>query len=379
MIYHVLTESEPFSEHAGGALSRWTANVVRHDDDFTVVCPWADSSWNFAPPRVWRLPGLRGHSKYFRMLRYHTALQLRLLQLRNLFRPLVRKLQKEDVVYIHNRPEYALALRSRCLRAGARVVLHMQNSHLRFLPSQFARQLDVDALVFCSTYLQQEASDFSPNAKCTAVIPNGADESCFFPAPSHHATEQESPNKPVALFVGRLIPEKGVHVFIEAMRLLEANGVDVTARIVGGAGFGGHDTSEYVNRLKQKKPANVEFSDYVSGAALAAEFRKAQIFCCPSTWSEPFGMVNVEAMATALPVIATAVGGIPEIFQEGGGLLIPSNSPEALASAIALLLKDSAKRHQLSAEGYRTFKKRYRWQEIHAQYRGLIDSLCGAA
>ena len=74
---------------------------------------------------------------------------------------------------------------------------------------------------------------------------------------------------------------------------------------------------------------------------LAAEFRKAQIFCCPSTWSEPFGMVNVEAMATALPVIATAVGGIPEIFQEGGGLLIPSNSPGALAAAIELLLKDS--------------------------------------
>jgi spore coat protein SA len=378
MIYHVLTESEPFSEHAGGALSRWTANVLRHDDDFTVICPWADSTWNFSTSRVWSLPGLREHSKYFRMLRYHTALQVRLLQLRYLFRPLMVKLQKGDVMYIHNRPEYALALRSRCLRAGARVVLHMQNSHLRFLPSRFARQLDVDALVFCSAYLQQEASDFSFKAKCSAVIPNGADESCFFPAASDDATDQ-TPNNPVALFVGRLIPEKGVHIFIEAMRLLEANGVEVTARIVGGAGFGGYETSKYVNQLKQNKPSNVEFSDYISGPALAVEFRKAQIFCCPSTWSEPFGMVNVEAMATALPVIATAVGGIPEIFQEGGGLLIPSNSPGALAAAIELLLKDSAKRRQLSSEGYRAFQKRYRWQEIHAQYRGLVDSLCGAA
>jgi spore coat protein SA len=163
------------------------------------------------------------------------------------------------------------------------------------------------------------------------------------------------------------------------MRLLEANGVQVTARIVGGAGFGGQETSEYVNQLKQNKPSNVEFSDYVSGPALAAEFRKAQIFCCPSTWSEPFGMVNVEAMATALPVIATAVGGIPEVFQEGGGLLIPSNSPGALAVAIELLLKDSAKRRQLSSEGYRAYQKRYRWQEIHAQYRELVDNLRGAA
>jgi spore coat protein SA len=379
MIYHVLTESEPFSEHAGGALSRWTANVLRHDNDFTVVCPWADSTWNFTAARVWSLPGLREHSKYFRTLRYHTALQLRLLQLRYLFRPLVRKLQKGDLVYIHNRPEYALALRSGCLRARASVVLHMQNSHLRFLPTRFARQLDVDALVFCSSYLQQEASDFSSNVKCSVVIPNGADENCFFPALSHGATEQNSSDKPVALFVGRLIPEKGVHIFVEAMRQLEANGAEVTGRIVGGAGFGGHETSEYVIRLKQNKPSNVEFADYVSGPALAAEFRRAHIFCCPSTWSEPFGMVNVEAMATALPVIATAVGGIPEIFQEGGGLLIPSNSPGALATAIDLLLKDSGKRHQLASESYRIFQKRYRWQEIHSQYRGLIDSICGAA
>jgi spore coat protein SA len=378
MIYHVLTESEPFSEYAGGALSRWTANVLRHDDDSTVVCPWADSTWSFSDSRVWSLPGLREHSKYFHMLRYHTALRLRLFQLRHLFRPLVGKLQKGDVVYIHNRPEYALALRSSCLCSGARVVLHMQNSHLRFLPSRFARQLDVDALVFCSAYLQQEASDFSSNANCSAVIPNGADESRFFPAAPDNAADQTS-NKPVALFVGRLIPEKGVHILVEAMRLLEANGVQVTARIVGGAGFGGQETSEYVNQLKQNKPSNVEFSDYVSGPALAAEFRKAQIFCCPSTWSEPFGMVNVEAMASALPVIATAVGGIPEVFQEGGGLLIPSNSPGALAVAIELLLKDSAKRRQLSSEGYRTFQKRYRWQEIHAQYRELVDNLCGAA
>jgi spore coat protein SA len=378
MIYHVLTESEPFSEHAGGALSRWSANVLRQDDDFTVVCPWADSSWNFSSSRVWSLPGLREHSKYFRKLRYHTALQLRLWQLRYLFRPLVSRLQAGDVVYIHNRPEYALALRSRCLRAGARVVLHMQNSHLRYLPARFARQLDVDALVFCSSYLRGEASDFAGNAKYSTVIPNGADESCFFPVQSDEATDGAI-HKPVALFVGRLIPEKGVHVFVEAMRLLEANGIEATARIVGGAGFGGHEPSEYVQRLKGNKPCNVEFSDYVSGPALAAEFRRAQIFCCPSTWNEPFGMVNVEAMATALPVIATAVGGIPEIFQEGGGLLIPSNSPGALAEAIELLLKDSAKRRQLASEGYRAFQKRYRWQEIHAQYRGLVDNLRGAA
>jgi len=84
-------------------------------------------------------------------------------------------------------------------------------------------------------------------------------------------------------------------------------------------------------------------------------------------------------MATALPVVATAVGGIPEIFREGGGLLIPSNSPRDLSTAIESLLRDSQKRLLLSSEGYRAFQKRYRWEQIRAQYRGLVDSLCGAA
>lgn len=378
MIYHLLTESEPFSEHSGGALSRWTANVLRQDDDSTVVCPSADSTWNFATPRIWRLPGFQDHSKYFRTLRYHTALHLRLLQLRRLFRPLVQKLRSGDLVYIHNRPEYALALRANCLRRGVRLVLHMQNSHLRFLPKRYGRQLAVDALVFCSSFLQQEPLEFTVHAGQSVVIPNGADDTCFFPD-SDATAHTGLLVKPVALFVGRLVPEKGAHIFIEAMRILHAKGISVTGRIVGSAGFGGQLSSAYVHQLKLNAPADVEFADYVSGPALADEFRRAHIFCCPSTWDEPFGMVNVEAMATALPVIATKVGGIPEIFREGGGLLIPSNSAKELADAIELLLKDANKRRQLSVEGYRAFQKHFHWQQIRSQYRGLVDNLSGAA
>jgi spore coat protein SA len=183
----------------------------------------------------------------------------------------------------------------------------------------------------------------------------------------------------VALFVGRLIPEKGVHIFVDAMRILQANGIHVIGRIIGSTAFGTQESSDYVQRLKQNAPANVGFANYVSGPALAEEFRKAHVFCCPSTWSEPFGMVNVEAMATALPVVATAVGGIPEIFNEGGGILIPNNSPGDLAAAIESLLKDADKCRQLSCEGYRTFQKRYRWQQIRSQYRDLVGNLCGAA
>jgi spore coat protein SA len=371
MIYHLLTESEPFSEHAGGALSRWTANVLREDDNSMVVCPWADPSWDFAPSRIWQLPGLCEHSKYFQRLRYHTALRFRVLQLKYLFRPLVARLRQGDVIYIHNRPEFALALRSSCVRKQASLVLHMQNSHLRFVPQHFGKKLSLDAIVFCSAYLQHEKLEFTVKTAKSEVIPNGADESCFFPTTEIASTTAG----PVVLFVGRLIPEKGVHVFVDAMRILQRNGVASIGRIVGSPGFGTREPSQYVERLKQNAPSNVEFVNYVSGPALANEFRKAHIFCCPSTWNEPFGMVNVEAMATALPVVATAVGGIPEIFSDGGGILIPNNSPGDLAAAVESLVIDANKCHQLSWESYRTFQKRYRWQHIRSQYQNLVGSL----
>lgn len=371
MIYHLLTESEPFSEHAGGALSRWTANVLRGDDNSVVVCPWADSSWNFPPSRIWQLPGLREHSKYFRWLRYHTALSFRLLRLKHIFRPLVVRLRQDDVIYIHNRPEFALALRTACVRKQASLVLHMQNSHLRFVPKRFGKELNLDAIVFCSAYLQKEKLEFTVNTRRSEVIPNGADESCFFPG----IQIEDATVRPIALFVGRLIPEKGVHVFVDAMQILQTNGIPVTGRIVGSPGFGTQESSPYAERLKRTAPSNVEFVDYVSGIGLGNEFRKAHIFCCPSTWNEPFGMVNVEAMASALPVVATAVGGIPEIFSDGGGILIPNNSPDDLAAAIASLVIEPNKHRQLASEAYRAFQKRYRWQKIRSQYQELIESV----
>ena len=90
-------------------------------------------------------------------------------------------------------------------------------------------------------------------------------------------------------------------------------------------------------------------------------------------------MVNVEAMATALPVVASAVGGIPEIFERGGGLLVPPNRAEELANAIELLVTDAGRRAQLSQEALCSFQTRYRWQGIRSQYHALVNSLGCAA
>jgi spore coat protein SA len=369
MIYHILSEAEPFSEHHGGALSRWAANVLRSDQNCTIVCPWADDTWQFAPRRIWSLPGLRRYQGWSKTIRYRFAIGMRLSVLRSVFTPLLEEIKSDDVVYIHNRPEFALALSPALREKRARIVLHLQNSHLMGVPARYRPSLDVDALIFCSNFLKTEARQYAEKVETAVVIPNGADENCFFP-PQGETSQYD--REPVVLFVGRLVPEKGIHVLIEASRLLMKRGTKVSTRIVGSTGFGHNQSSDYVDGMKKGLPSNVQFAEYASGEKLAEEFRQATIFCCPSIWNEPFGMVNVEAMATRLPVVATAVGGIPEIFREGGGILVRPNSPEELAEAIEMLAKNPARRNELAEQGYEIYRSRYRWPEIRAQYLDLV-------
>jgi spore coat protein SA len=376
MIYHLLPESEPFSEHHGGGVSRWVANVLRGDEASVVICPSADATWNFPQSRLWIFPDLRKYLWWGKRVRYGKVYSLTLRLLRSVLAPVVAKLQKGDTLYIHNRPEFALAASAMCRKKGARIVLHLHNSHLLSVPERYRPRLNVDALVFCSQFLKNEAGEAADRAKIAAVILNGADEKCFFPAT---AANLKSPSHPVVLFVGRLVPEKGVQFLVEALRLLQEKGLNVSGRIIGSTGFGHDRSSEYVDGIKRDLPANVEFSKYVSGQALAEEFRRATIFCCPSVGQEPFGMVNVEAMATRLPVVASAVGGIPEIFRFGGGILVRPGSAQEIADAIESLLKSPAKREELAQTGYEVFKTHFRWPQIHSEYLKLIQKVEFAA
>ena len=374
MIHHVLSETEPFSEQFGGALSRWVANVLREEQDFTVVCPWADTSWGFSPDRILSLSRLRECALWFKLLRSRHALDFRLRIIRSAFQPLFRRLNQGDTVYIHNRPDFALVIGEACRQSGAKAVLHLHNSHLLTMPRRLRSRLEVDAFVFCSEFLRSEAEAYA--AGLTSVIPNGADELYFFPRNTEPATAD---GEPVVLFVGRLVPDKGVHVFVDAMRILKAKGVRARGKIIGSTEWGRNSSSPYVRRLKRSSPENVDFGNYVAGAALAEEFRHASIFCCPSVWNEPFGMVNVEAMATALPVVASAVGGIPEIFRDGGALLVPGGSASDLADALQTLLSNPAERWELGRRGYRSFQQRYRWRTIRAKYRAFLGELQATA
>jgi spore coat protein SA len=368
--YHLLTEAEPFSEFSGGAISRWAANVLRNDSRSVVVCPSADDTWRFPKETVSQLPALRLYKTWRgRLSRLPWSFHSKAI--RAAFRPLLRRLRPGDIVWIHNRPEFAVALTPYIHRAGSRVVLHLHNSHLVEGPERLMRQVRVDRLVFVSEFLRRQAHNKFPQAGASSVLYNGADETIFYPA----GDRRENSAPVTVLFAGRLVEDKGVHVLLDAMKLLETEGVPLQALIVGSSGFGMSQETEYIRRLKASKPGTVEFLPYRTGKALGDLFRAADMFCSPSIWDEPFGLVNVEALACGLPVVSTVGGGANEVFARGGGILVERRSSAELASALRRLAESRELRITLGQQGYAAFRERFTWGNARAQVQQIQNAL----
>jgi spore coat protein SA len=233
------------------------------------------------------------------------------------------------------------------------------------------RQVRVDRLVFVSKFLLKQAQRKFSSLDASLVLYNGADETIFYPA----SERQENPEIPVVLFAGRIVEDKGVHVLVDAMKLLAGLGVKLQLRIVGSSNFGDSGETDYINQLKANAPPTVTFLPYRSGAALGDLFREADIFCSPSIWEEPFGLVNVEAFASGLPVVSTHGGGASEIFADGGGILVERGSAEQLASALRRLAEDAELRSALGRQAYAAFRKRFTWSTARAQVQEIHRSL----
>jgi spore coat protein SA len=370
-IFHVLTESEPFSEFHGGAISRWAANVLRDDEESIVLAPSADDSWSFPPNHIRVVRGLATYKRLNKILKRILPWSLQTKLLRAILVPALRDLQPSDQVWVHNRPEFAASLQPLLHRCGARLVLVLHNSHLVTVRAFVAQSVRADRYVFVSHFLQQQALEKFPTIGPTEVLHNGADKSIFYPRPQ----PKPSSNLPVVLFAGRLVPDKGLHIFVEAMRLLHNKSVPLEAVVLGGAGFGNTRPTPYIEDLRRAATSNLTFQPYCSGAALGAKFRDADIFCAPSTWQEPLGLVILEAMASGLAIVASRSGGIPEMLTDGGGILVARGSATELADALELLATNPALRDRLAQEAHASFLKSFTWEAVRHNYRRIAQSV----
>ncbi|MDQ0755238.1 glycosyltransferase [Arthrobacter sp. B3I4] len=176
------------------------------------------------------------------------------------------------------------------------------------------------------------------------------------------------------LSVGRLVPRKGVEIVIRSLPALRDEGFDdVELLIVGGAGdAAATETDAEARRLLAVAAElgvreQVTFLGQVPRNAMPGIFLSADAVVC-TPWYEPFGIVPLEAMASGIPVVAAAVGGLRDtVVNQVTGLLVPPQDPAATAAALARLLADPGLGRQLGRAGQQRARARYSWDRVAAE------------
>ncbi len=225
---------------------------------------------------------------------------------------------------------------------------------------------------------------YNADPRKIAVIPPGVDVSHFYPISSDEAKEVIGvpPCDQMLLFVGRIEPLKGVDILIQAIRRLRARDRDVhvcLAVIGGDPSAGPLEETEEMARLKEMREAAgltdlVTFLGKRGQDTLPYYYSAAEVVVVPSHY-ESFGMVALEAMACGTPVVASQVGGLAFLVQDGvTGFTVPVDDPAALADKLALLLSDPALRERL-AEQALTVAQQYAWDNIAARVMALYGSV----
>jgi alpha-maltose-1-phosphate synthase len=218
-----------------------------------------------------------------------------------------------------------------------------------------------DRVIAVSDKMREDIlTHFHADPARVVVIHNGIDPQRFRRTEARDHLQRLSVTTPYVLFVGRITDQKGIFHLIEAARRLPA-GVQVV--LCASA----PDTPEIEERLRRAVATmpNVRWiNEMVKHEVVVQLYSHAAVFCCPSVY-EPFGIINLEAMACETPVVASAVGGILEVVVDGEtGLLVPPANPEALAAALTRLLNDPDTRRRMGQAGRRRVEAQFSWASI---------------
>ena len=206
------------------------------------------------------------------------------------------------------------------------------------------------------------------------VLHNGVDAHAFARTERRDALDRYGVREPYALFVGRISEQKGIFQLLEAARQLP-RGVQLVLCASS------PDTPQLLSRLQGAVDGRPEIR-WINAMLPVQEvvqiYSHAAVFVCPSIY-EPFGIINLEAMACGTPVVASRVGGIPEVVVDGEtGWLVEPGDVAALAQGLRTALADPARARGMGEAGRRRVEAHFSWERIAALtldvYRQAIDA-----
>jgi glycosyltransferase involved in cell wall biosynthesis len=318
--------------------------------------------------------------------------------------------QQCDVVHIHNFSQFVLVIRA--FNPKVKIALHMHCEWLTQLDqAMIERRLrQADLVIGCSEYITEKVRRRFPQfaSRCQTVF-NGVDISQFVNQKGHSTAKKNGAKR--LLFVGRVSPEKGIHVLLDAFQKVVERYPQVQLDIVGPGGNAPFEfvvlvsdddkvsdlvsfygrilrRGDYFSYLQRRLPSNlasrVTFAGSVPHSHVISYYREADVFIFPSIWNEPFGMPVVEAMASEVPVVATQGGGITEIVEEGQtGLLVERDNATALAEAILRLLENEGLRKSMGKAARQRAVEHFSWERtaesLLYQYGGICSQFAACS
>ena len=304
--------------------------------------------------------------------------------------------RKCDIVHIHNFPQFVPIIKA--LNPGVKIVLHNHGEWLTQVPwNRIERKLrKIDLIIGCSEFISDKIRQRFPRfAKHCHTVYMGVDPDHF--CAKSVATADGINGVKRLLFVGRISPEKGLHILLEALEKVVVRYPKTHLQIVG---------PDWVippelliewcsdpTLLELKRFKNVNYRSYLQSSLSSALvghvtfcsliphrdtvscYHDADIFVNPSYY-ESLGMSTIEAMACQLPVVTTDVGGVPEVVERGktGTLVVPGDG-DALAEAILCLLGNNKLRLSMAKAARQKAIEVFSWGRICERLIGLYKSV----
>jgi glycogen synthase len=252
---------------------------------------------------------------------------------------------------------------------------------------------NADGVIAVSESMKRDVMEvYEVPEELIAVIPNGIDPDEYRPIeePDVLRLHGIDPERPYVLFVGRITRQKGIIHLVNAIPFLDGGmqvvlcaGAPDTAEI-------GKEMENAVEEARRKGNHDIIWiSEMLPREQVIALYSGADVFVCPSVY-EPFGIINLEAMACETAVVASAVGGIPSIVVDGEtGLLVPFEArgpvdfeprdadafSQNLADALNSLMKDPERSKEMGRRGRRRVLEQYSWRAVAQQTTSFYKKL----
>jgi spore coat protein SA len=314
--------------------------------------------------------------------------------------------QRCDIVHVHNYSQFVPMIRA--LNPSVKIVLNMHCEWLTQLDhAMIKRRLEkTDMVLGVSEYLSEKIRKrFPQRAGICRTVFHGVDTAHFSGTDGVKPSTKETPKQ--VLFVGRVSPEKGLHILLDAFKKATNRHPNVRLKVVGPRQqlsremlltLSDEDTvsalisfsqesarRSYFLQLNERLASlnlenHVEFSNFVPYADIVNYYRNAYVLVNPS-FSEAFGRSLIEAMACELPVVASRVGGMKEIVEDGfTGFLVDPGDVDGFADSISFLLENQDHHDAMGARARKKALARFSWErvvhELLTQYEEVLSSPC---